>query len=171
MVVEKQWPWRIIVVLCHFGWGNYQGRLWRQLPPNDGRWKKWPLRIIVVLGHFGWENYQGRLWRQLPPDDGRMTETFCGSNIGREEELLCRQTHNCFVTQKNVPLYGLFYVYHLNTYLHWSVDSSLFEKELMSLFQWSARRYTPEEELIVTTTRETSSTLLLITLFSNCLYL
>jgi hypothetical protein len=27
MVVEKQWPLRIIVVLGHFGWENYQGRL------------------------------------------------------------------------------------------------------------------------------------------------
>jgi hypothetical protein len=34
----------------------------------------------------------------MPPDDGRMTETCCGSNVGRgEEELLRWRTINCFV--------------------------------------------------------------------------
>jgi hypothetical protein len=34
----------------------------------------------------------------MPLDDGRMTETWCGSNIGRgEEDLLHWWTHNCFV--------------------------------------------------------------------------
>jgi hypothetical protein len=30
-------------------------------------------------------------------DDGRMTDTCCGSNIGREEDLLRWRTHSCFV--------------------------------------------------------------------------
>jgi hypothetical protein len=34
----------------------------------------------------------------MPHDDGHMTETCCGSNIGGgEEELMLRQTINCFV--------------------------------------------------------------------------
>jgi hypothetical protein len=31
----------------------------------------------------------------MPLDDGRMTETYCGSNIEREEYLLRWGTHNC----------------------------------------------------------------------------
>jgi hypothetical protein len=41
----------------------------------------------------------------MPLDDGGMTETCCGNNIrGGEEELLCWQTINCWITVQEVWL-------------------------------------------------------------------
>jgi hypothetical protein len=42
---------------------------------------------IVNFLMFGSKQFE-TVYYCIPPDDGRMTETCCGSNIGREEEEL-----------------------------------------------------------------------------------